>query len=180
MPRKGGYLTFRVSTWYIKVSAALCIALWHRRANRSATCCSTALNIFEGMFQSVGVLYWGSTCCTQLQTGHRVQELCFVQSVCRMGCVPNSMAADIDECPLCLCSPAVWWLLVVVCLSFLIDSWTLVSDPMIFSVEWVKWMILKQYFSTHRRLYKCWSSFRVFCPGQHPKQMRYCLPEFNW
>ncbi|XP_040503768.1 uncharacterized protein C7orf50 homolog [Gallus gallus] len=30
-----------------------------------------------------------------------------------------------------------------------------------------------------RRLYKCWSSFRVFCPGQHPKQRHCCLPEFN-
>lgn len=89
MPRKGGYLTFRVSTWYIKVSAALCIALWHRRANRSATCCSTALNIFEGMFQSVGVLYWGSTCCTQLQTGHRVQELCAVS-------VQDGLCAQLD------------------------------------------------------------------------------------
>lgn len=78
------------------------------------------------------------------------------------------------------CSPAVCWLWAVVCLSFLFDFLTLVFDPMIFSAEWVKWMALKQYFSPHKRLYKCWDSFLMFCPGQQSKQMHCHLPEFNW
>lgn len=73
----------------------------------------------------------------------RGQALCSVQSVEQhggWGCVPSSgqqaeMSGGVLVFGMQQCSPPVWWLSAVMCLSFLFDFLTPVFDPVIFSAE---------------------------------------------